>query len=62
MQARWLKYSHSCGSTWDVEKRGEEHVEKARKAFLARSGVPEAVTTTQKPVKKDYSGLFGGPR
>jgi hypothetical protein len=41
MQARWLKYSHECGRSWDLQRRGEEEAEKARAAFEARSRAPE---------------------
>jgi hypothetical protein len=61
MQARWLKYSHQCGGTWDLQKRGEEHVDRAHKAFNAReaAAIPAAQTAQG---KKSYSNLFASLR
>jgi hypothetical protein len=58
MQARWLQYSHQCSKSWDVQKRGEEHAERAQKAFLARV----AAEATATPGKKSYGNLFAGLR
>ena len=61
MQARWLQYSHQCSKSWDVQKRGEEHVERAQKSFLARVALQVTAAATA-PGKKTYGNLFAGFR
>ena len=48
MQARWLRYAHRCGNSWDLDARGQNAVERARRAFLEREASSNSVSGREK--------------
>ena len=73
-QARWLRYAHRCGNSWDLGAREQHAVERARAAFLEREAssnsdfgrekceqiVPQTLPQNQtaKRPTKDLSGIL----